>query len=112
MHRRYGFAFAGDYQIKETEIGIYVERKTVCCHPTRDVYADGVMYRFGYSREEAEANEFAATFLMPEADFRQQVKELQRDGKVDLDLLAAHFGVSKEAARLRGCYLGIFSWSR
>jgi IrrE N-terminal-like domain len=75
-----------------------------------DEYVDSVMYRFGYSKEESEAHEFAGTLLMPEDDFRKKITELQTDGKVSLDRLAEHFGVSKDAARIRGCYLGIFDW--
>lgn len=77
-----------------------------------DVYKDNVMYRFGYSQEEAEANEFAGTLLMPETEFRAKANELDHNGSVNLVDLATHFQVSPEAARLRGCFLGLFAWDR
>jgi len=76
------------------------------------VYQDNVMFRFGYSQEEAEANEFAATLLMPEEAFRTKVDALAIDGKVDLEELANFFQVSVDAARLRGRFLGLFTWER
>ena len=41
FHRGYGFAFAGNNEIKVTEICINVERKTVGCYPACDVNTDG-----------------------------------------------------------------------
>jgi len=43
LHRRHGLRryAAGDDQVEVTEIGIYVEGKTVGSHETGDVYADG-----------------------------------------------------------------------
>ena len=75
-------------------------------------YCDSVYHRFGYGIEEAEANLFAAAFLMPEEEFRGAVMELGR--RKDLpskDLvkeLALQFRTSFRAALWRGEELGIF----
>lgn len=73
-------------------------------------YEDSVRYRYGYSIEEYEANEFAASLLMPEDEFRQEVREASEDGECDLKRVAERFGVSLEAARTRGRWLGLFRW--
>src|SRR5258708_34966414 len=41
LHRSDRLAFAGNNQIKVIEIGIHVQRESVCRYPARDVYADG-----------------------------------------------------------------------
>lgn len=58
--------------------------------------------REGSNRAEWEANWFAAALLMPESDFRQKVEEMKSDSE-----LAYHFGVSKQAVRVRKSALGI-----
>ncbi len=75
-----------------------------------DAYVDSVYYRYGYSEEEHEANEFAGAFLMPKEEFRQTIEDLGRDGLVDLVALAQRFDVSKDAALTRGRWLGLLSW--
>ncbi len=74
------------------------------------VYTDSVYYRFGYSTEEFEANEFAASLLMPRAEFVQVAQKSQRAGTVNPQAIADHFQVSVEAAVNRGRWLGLFSW--
>jgi Zn-dependent peptidase ImmA (M78 family) len=62
--------------------------------------------RSGWSEEEYEANEFAASFLMPSAEFRQVAANA-----TSIKFIAEHFGVSVDAALTRGRFLGIYSWS-
>lgn len=73
-------------------------------------YQDAVRYRYGYSEEEYEANEFAGAFLMPEEDFRDIIEKNRIRNRVKLDPIAQHFDVSIEAVKIRGRFLGIFSW--
>lgn len=53
--------------------------------------------RYGGNQAEIEANWFAASFLMPEAKFREEYRAMGGD----LTLLAAKFGVSTAAAGVR-----------
>jgi Zn-dependent peptidase ImmA (M78 family) len=77
-----------------------------------DKYRDSPMYRQGHSDEEYEANEFAAAFLMPEAEFRR-VAEANRVGSAYNTLeIAKAFEVSVPAAQNRGKWLGMFAWSQ
>ncbi|MCL2822837.1 MAG: ImmA/IrrE family metallo-endopeptidase [Polyangiaceae bacterium] len=71
---------------------------------------DGPMLRFGYSDQEYEAHEFGAALLMPRDAFRVEVARHQKDGALDLKPIAERFGVSVEAARRRGQWLGMFYW--
>lgn len=73
-------------------------------------YIDSVYYRYGYSEEEHEANEFAGSFLMPSTEFVEAVQELGKDGFVNLSTLAGRFEVSTDAAYTRGRWLGVFPW--
>ena len=73
-------------------------------------YVDSTFYRQGYSREEYEANEFAAALLMPEQEFIKRAREFSKNNRCDINKLAKHFGVSNEAALTRGRWLGIFEW--
>lgn len=73
-------------------------------------YFDSPMNREGHSEEELEAHEFAATFLMPEDEFREVArKNLLRDS-YNVSEIAKAFDVSVPAARNRGRWLGLFSW--
>lgn len=77
---------------------------------TKD-YSDLVFYRKGNQKqfEEYEANEFAASLLMPENDFLKKIQELKdSDGYCNLNDLAEYFGVSSEAAKIRGKVLKVF----
>lgn len=56
------------------------------------------------SRVEYEANWFSAALLMPEAQFREAAEELGNG-----PMLAAHFRVSEDAARVRGKVLGLWA---
>lgn len=75
-----------------------------------DEYKDSPKYRQGYSEEEYEANQFAGAFLMPESEYQQFVKDNSEDHKINIDLIAARFGVSRDAALTRGRWIGIFRW--
>jgi Zn-dependent peptidase ImmA (M78 family) len=79
---------------------------------TIDEYRDSPKYRYGYSEEEYEAHEFAGGFLMPNAVFRERVNMSASNGRVAMSTIAEYFGVSLDAARVRGQWLGILSWDR
>lgn len=73
-------------------------------------YKDNIKFRFGYSEEELQANEFAAALLMPKDEFKKVALD-NFDGKLyNLSGIANHFDVSLQAAKTRGRWLGLFSW--
>ena len=63
-----------------------------------------------YTMAEIEANEFAATFLMPEDSFRKIAKKnINSDGSYyNLDKIAKHFDVSVCSASYRGINLSVW----
>lgn len=67
-------------------------------------------YRSGKSREEYQANEFAAAFLMPNDLFDKAIKAHMQNNSVDVALIADYFNVSIDAAVNRGKWLGYFEW--
>lgn len=67
--------------------------------------------RLGSSEQEFEAHEFAGALLMPEAAFRAAALCHRNDGTFHTAEIAAHFGVSVQAATTRGRWLGLFSWT-
>jgi hypothetical protein len=71
-------------------------------------YRDSIYYRFGYGVEEAEANLFAAAFLMPEEEFRNAVNELGSREPIAVKDLANRFKTSAAATLKRGQELGVF----
>jgi Zn-dependent peptidase ImmA (M78 family) len=71
-------------------------------------YHDSVYYRFGYGIEEAEANEFAAAFLMPEDEFQQAIENHTEKGRCAVQAVAEYFHTSKDAVMMRGRLLVIF----
>jgi len=73
-------------------------------------FIDSTFYRQGYSREEYEANEFAAALLMPADEFIKKAREFSVGNKCNINKLANYFGVSSEAALTRGKWLGVFEW--
>jgi hypothetical protein len=73
-------------------------------------FADTVFLRRGRTEQENEAHEFAATFVMPETEYRVKVQENLHNGRVMLNPIADYFGVSVDAARNRGRWLKMFSW--
>ncbi|ATF11640.1 ImmA/IrrE family metallo-endopeptidase [Brevibacillus brevis X23] len=71
-------------------------------------YQDSVYYRYGYSTEEYEANEFAAALLMPRDEFiKIAEKNLDQNGYY-VTPIAQHFNVSTNAVVNRGKWLGLF----
>jgi predicted transcriptional regulator len=73
-------------------------------------YTDSVYYRYGYSVEESEANEFAGAFLMPRAEFARVAQQHQDGDEYDITRIAEQFNVSAGAAVTRGRFLGLFRW--
>lgn len=66
--------------------------------------------KYRTSEQTLYANEFAAELLMPVADFTRTCKSNaeKHDGKINVDDIAAAFGVTKSAALVRGGRLGIW----
>lgn len=62
FHRSHSFAFAGNDQIEETEIGVDIQGEAVRGYPARDVYADGGDFaaRRMHAREPLDAKGFDA----------------------------------------------------
>ena len=61
------------------------------------------------SRLEWEANEFAAALLMPREEFINVcMNNADAFGNVDLNVVAKNFGVSKQAAKVRGSVLKLW----
>lgn len=76
-----------------------------------DSLKESAFYRDNrYSSEEFQANEFAAAFLMPKAEFINVANRYLQGNKYDTDAIAEHFKVSRKAASNRGKWLGIFQW--
>lgn len=73
-------------------------------------YVDSVYYRYGFNIEEYEANEFAGAFLMPRAEFAKVANRHRTGNTYQIGLIAEHFQVSVDAAKIRGRWLGLFSW--
>lgn len=64
--------------------------------------------RFGFSKEESQANEFAAAFLMPRDLYLKQLKQcVDENNHVDIKRLADFFRVSQLAALNRGKNLNV-----
>ena len=62
------------------------------------------------SKDEYEANEFAAAFLMPKQEFIRTANDNLNNDLYNVQRLADHFGVSIDAATNRGKWLGLFQW--
>ncbi|MBU1042179.1 MAG: ImmA/IrrE family metallo-endopeptidase [Proteobacteria bacterium] len=73
-------------------------------------YTDSVYYRYGYSVEEYEANEFAAALLMPASEFRKIAEKHREGNSYKVQQIAHELHVSAEAVATRGKWLGIFQW--
>lgn len=76
--------------------------------------ADSFMTRAGQNYNEYEANDFAAAMLMPAKEFRKIAREktlpVHNETRCNTREVAKAFGVSLEAAVIRGRFLGIFEW--
>ena len=68
-----------------------------------------IYHRFGNSEQEIQANEFAASILMPRECFIEKVNRCTNlaDNTVDIAKVAAQFNVSTSAAIYRGKNLGV-----
>ncbi len=70
-----------------------------------------VYYREGTSEQEYQANEFAASLLMPKKEFLDVFKRYtDSDHMVDIRAVAEYFNVSIEAALNRGKFLELIEW--
>ncbi len=66
--------------------------------------------RRGNSEKELQANEFAASLLMPKAEYIKIVNENSIGNFVNIGKVADYFGVSVDAASYRGKWLGYLQW--
>jgi len=75
-------------------------------------YQDTIFYRKSNikKQEEYEANEFAASFLMPQEQFILIAKQHFLNGLYSTKPIADFFDVSTDAVKMRGKFLGIFAW--
>ncbi len=72
---------------------------------------ENVFYRRGEgSEKELRANEFAAAFLMPKAEYSEILKNNLEGQKVNISKVAEYFNVSVDAAAYRGKNLGWLQW--
>ena len=71
-----------------------------------------VYTRLGTNQVEYDANEFAANFLMPTKLFKEVAASAYDSAAntYDLSKIADQFGVSVDAAKTRGRFLGLFVW--
>lgn len=65
-----------------------------------------VYTRFGTSEQEYQANEFAASLLMPEKVYKQVIDSNSEGNRVNMSKVANYFNVSISAAINRGKFLG------
>ena len=80
-------------------------------HRFNDTNRHNVYYRKNgnASQTEWEANEFAASFLMPRREFIDFcLRNADSMGTISLKVIAKHFGVSIQAVRVRGSVLGLW----
>jgi Zn-dependent peptidase ImmA (M78 family) len=77
-----------------------------------DGFQDSAYFRMSdnYSQEENEANEFAASFLMPRTEFINIAINHLDNNQYTIKPIADYFKVSESAAINRGKWLGIFAW--
>lgn len=66
--------------------------------------------RLGVSEMEYQANEFAASLLMPKNEYEKVMLENIEGNKVKTENIAKYFNVSIEAASNRGKFLGFLEW--
>ena len=65
-----------------------------------------VYRRFGTSEQEYQANEFAASLLMPQVAYKRLLDQYSKNNMVDMSKVAKYFNVSMSAAINRGRFLG------
>ena len=71
---------------------------------------DKVFNRGGSSEIELQANEFAAAFLMPKAEYKKVMDDNTSGNIVFIGQVAGYFHVSIDAASYRGKWLGYLQW--
>lgn len=71
-----------------------------------DKQDNNVYRRFGSTEQEYQANEFAASLLMPKDLFKQVIDQNSIGNSVDITKVANFFNVSIAAATNRGFFLG------
>ena len=71
---------------------------------------DNVYHRIGNSEQEYQANEFAASLLMPRDEYVRVLEQHTDNNQVDTAKVAEYFQVSIEAASNRGKFLGYLKW--
>lgn len=70
---------------------------------------NSIYQRYGNSKEEYEANEFAGAFLMPEEEFKDRVNiHTDKYNLCSIKSVAEDFCVSNQAVIIRGKFLKIF----
>ena len=93
-------------------MGFLTDEKVWNSIPVDDIFQDSVYYRMSgnYTQEENEANEFAASFLMPKNEFVEQIQKHTLNGRVSMLKIADYFDVSTDAAITRAKWLGYVRW--
>lgn len=71
---------------------------------------NNVYHRMGSSEKEYQANEFAASLLMPEDEYYNVMEKFIENNYVDTLKIANYFNVSVDAASNRGKFLGYLRW--
>ena len=59
---------------------------------------------------EAQANIFADTLVMPQDEFTKEVKQNVHDGRADMKKVAKKFGVTYDRALVRASRLNLIEW--
>lgn len=79
----------------------------------RNIHEEGYYRTIGsYTEKELQADEFAASFLMPSQAFIRIASEnmVNYGSTYNISSIANRFGVSKSTVITRGQFFGIFSW--
>nr|WP_320194265.1 ImmA/IrrE family metallo-endopeptidase [uncultured Desulfobacter sp.] len=72
---------------------------------------ENVFYRDNtYSKDEYEANEFGAAFIMPKQEFLDVAENNLNNNQYSIEPIGEYFDVSNDAVLNRGKWLGIFKW--
>ena len=72
-----------------------------------DSFKDGEYFNCNKTGQILAAKYFANCFLMPEKEFKEEVKKKTENNQVDIKELGKHFGVSSNDAYCRGIELGV-----
>lgn len=91
------------------ELGHYISRLNSEDSVYEYIDLRGDIAKTGTSPEEIAANKFAACLLMPKAEVKRKLSDLDSSKSILVLKLAKHFGVSAEAVSFRLRNLGIIS---